>query len=185
MRKAFSLSLLFSIGIFFSIVLIGIITSAMGRLIIDLGIIGDWLLALVFILMGLYLLDWLPLNWSLLSPGTNRTKGWKEALIFGFILGIGLGPCSFAFMAPVLVVVFNTAAENILTSALLVLLFALGHCLLIVLAGTLSGWVQTYLDWSDQSKTFICIKKNYGLSYRHCWHLLCHRYCLLSFYGIF
>jgi cytochrome c-type biogenesis protein len=161
-RKAFSQSLIFSIGMFFSIVLIGIITGAMGRLMGDLGVFGDWLLALVFILMGLYLLDWLPLNWSQFSPNMDKSKGWKGALILGFILGIGLGPCTFAFMAPVMVVVFNTAAESILTSALLVLLFALGHCLLIVLAGTLSGWVQNYLNWSDQSKSLTYIKKAMG-----------------------
>jgi cytochrome c-type biogenesis protein len=43
------------------------------------------------------------------------------------------------------------------------LAFGVGHCALIVGAGTLTGKVQNYLDWSDGSKTVLIIKRTCGV----------------------
>jgi len=74
------------------------------------------------------------------------------AISLGFLLGIGLGPCSFALMAPILGIVFSAAGSQLLFALSLVLSYTIGHCLVIILAGTLAGAVQSYLHWTASSK---------------------------------
>src|SRR5512139_2366266 len=80
-RRVVLLSLLFSVGILASIVMIGTITALAGRLLGDLGRIGNAAVALAFLLFGFYLMDLLPLRWSL--PGMpTRFRGVLGALVF-------------------------------------------------------------------------------------------------------
>ena len=44
----------------------------------------------------------------------TKAKGLLAALILGLLFGIALGPCTFAYMAPVLGIVFQTAQTNYL-----------------------------------------------------------------------
>jgi cytochrome c-type biogenesis protein len=66
-------------------------------------------------------------------------------------------------MAPVLGIVFQTAQTNYALSVIFLLAFGTGHCSVIVGAGTLTGKVQKYLDWSEGSKTIILVKKICGV----------------------
>ena len=50
-------------------------------------------------------------------------KGLLVALIPGLLFGIGLGPCTFAFMAPVLGVVFQVVRSNLYYAIILLLAF--------------------------------------------------------------
>ena len=162
-KKAFKISLVFSIGILVTIAVIGLITAAMGRLLGDIGTTGNYLVAIIFLIVGLYLLDVikLPMNGSFFS-GT-RQKGYLAAFILGLLFGIGLGPCTFAYMAPVLGVVFETAQTNFLTAVILLSAFALGHCSVITIAGTVTTKLQKYLNWTEKSKAALWIKRICGV----------------------
>ncbi|HPP40585.1 MAG TPA: cytochrome c biogenesis protein CcdA, partial [Candidatus Kapabacteria bacterium] len=105
--RSFVISLIFSIGILITIAVIGIITYSLGRLLGDVGIIGNLIVASVFFVVGLYMLDILNLNWGGFSHKNTKFSGLFEPFLLGLIFGIGLGPCTFAFMAPVLGVVFQ------------------------------------------------------------------------------
>jgi len=161
--RTFNLSLVFALGILVSIAVIGGITLSMGRLMGDVGKIGNYLVAVVFFVVGLYLLDLIRLPWSGANLSGTRYKGLVAALVLGLIFGIGLGPCTFAFMAPVLGVVFEVSQTNILIALSLLSAFAFGHCIVIVLAGVLSGKVQQYLNWTDKSKTVKYVKNICGI----------------------
>lgn len=161
-RRSFWISLVFAIGILITIALIGLVTAALGRMLGDVGRVGNYIVAVVFFVVGLYLLDVIPFDWERL-PTPTRFKGLAAALILGLIFGIGLGPCTFAYMAPVLGVVYSMAAEQIGLAILLLLAFGLGHCAVIVLAGTVSRWVQSYLNWSEESKVLLWLKRLCGL----------------------
>jgi cytochrome c-type biogenesis protein len=161
-RRVFQLSLLFSLGILASIVLIGAITALAGRLLGDLGRIGNAAVAMVFLLFGFYLMDLLPLQWSL--PGMPaRFGGALGALVFGSLFGVGLGPCTFAFMAPVLGVVFAKAGSNPGVGLGLLGAFALGHCGVIVAAGTLTQSVERYLGWTGNHQALKWLRRLCGL----------------------
>lgn len=160
--RTFYISLIFSTGILITIALIGIVTASLGRLMGDIGSIGNYLVAGIFFLAGLYLLDIIKLDWNS-SFGNTKAKGPLAALILGLLFGLALGPCTFAYMAPVLGIVFQTAQTNFYMATILLLSFGIGHCAVIVGAGTMTGKVQNYLNWTDKSKAVIWIKKVCGV----------------------
>jgi len=66
-------------------------------------------------------------------------------------------------MAPVLGVVFQTAQTDYILSVILLAAFGTGHCSVIVGAGTLTGKVQRYLNWSENSRTILYIRRVCGV----------------------
>jgi len=162
-RRAFTLALLFALGILFTIALVGIATGLAGRMLGDVGAAGNYLVAVIFFAIGLYLLGVIDIPW--LGGGahpTLRRGGLVAALTIGLLFGLALGPCTFAFMAPMLGVVFRVAASNLPYAVLLVLAYAVGHCLLIVLAGTFTGAVQGYLQWNERSGMTVAVRRVCG-----------------------
>ena len=161
--RTFNISLIFSIGILITIALIGIITASLGRLIGDIGSTGNYLVAGIFFLVGLYLLGVIKFNWNTIGLRKTKATGLLAAFILGLLFGLALGPCTFAFMAPVLGVVFQTAQTNYLLAVIFLLAFGIGHCSVIVSAGTLTGKVQKYLNWSESSKAILWIERICGV----------------------
>ncbi len=163
LRRTFLISLIFAVGILLTIALIGVVTASMGRLMGDVGTIGNYFVASIFFLVGLYLLDVITLDWN--TAGLRRThlRGLPAAFVLGLLFGIALGPCTFAYMAPVLGMVFQTAQTDYLFSMALLLSFGVGHCAVIVGAGTLTGKVQQYLQWSDRSPALLRVKHVCGV----------------------
>lgn len=162
LARTFNISLVFSVGILITIALIGIITASLGRMMGDIGSAGNYLVAGIFFIVGLYLLGIIKLDWNRgLKP--TKAKGLWAALILGLLFGLALGPCTFAYMAPVLGIVFQTAQTNYFLAMMFLLAFGLGHCSVIVGAGTLTGKVQKYLNWSEESKTILWIKRICGV----------------------
>ena len=157
------LALIFAVGILFTIIIIGIITAALGRIMGDVGPYGKYAIAVVFIVVGLYLMDIirLPDTGVKLQPFGIKSV-FFSAFSLGLIFGIALGPCTFAFMAPVLGVVFQMSSTNSIAGGMLLLSFGLGHCSVIVAAGGLTSRVQAYLDWTNRSSVVLWIKRVAG-----------------------
>jgi cytochrome c-type biogenesis protein len=141
-RRAFVISNLFAIGILLSIALVGLLTSLAGRMLGDLGSLANWLVAGIFFMFGLHLLGLIPMPWSGPKQVGIQRKGLLAAFFLGAIFGIALGPCTFAFMGPVLGVAFAESSSSILYSSLLLLAYGLGHCSVIVFAGTFTEKIQ-------------------------------------------
>ena len=154
---------MFSVGILITIAAVGLITASLGRLLGDVGNIGNYLVALVFVVVGLYLLDIIKLDWAGFSGSGVKQKGWLAALILGLLFGIGVGPCTFAYMAPMLGVVFQVASTQLLFAIVLLAAFGVGHCSIIVLAGTLTEKVQQYLNWTEKTKGAVILRKVCGV----------------------
>jgi cytochrome c-type biogenesis protein len=163
MKRPYLLSLVFAVGILITIGVIGAVTASVGRMMGDVGVWGNLIVAGVFFVVGLYLMDVISLSWSGLMPRTSIVRGWRGALLLGLIFGIGLGPCTFAYMAPVLGVAFSMASTSVLRAVLLVAAFGLGHCAVIVGAGGAAGTVQKYLNWTEQSKGAMYLKRGSGV----------------------
>ena len=162
-KKAFHLSIVFSIGILISIAVIGGITAAAGRLLGDVGKIGNYIVAMIFLIFGLNLLGILPLNFPGLGTLKSQRKGYFSVLSLGLVFGLALGPCTFAFMAPMLGIVFNLTAKNLLYGLVLLSAFATGHCGVIIAAGTSTRLVQRITKWNEQSKGITIIRKICGI----------------------
>jgi cytochrome c-type biogenesis protein len=84
-------------------------------------------------------------------------------LILGLLFGIALGSCTFAYMAPMLAVTFQLAHSAPLYAAALLLAYDVGHCTVIVVAGTSTELVQHFLYWSAESKGLLLLKIICGL----------------------
>ena len=157
-RRAFWTSVLFAVGILITIAAIGAITAAAGRMMGDVGRYGNYFVALIFFAVGLHLLGVIPMPWS--GPGQvgMKRKGLVAALVLGLLFGIALGPCTFAYMAPMLGVTFKLAKSAPLYGASLLLAYGVGHCAVIVAAGTSTEMVQRFLNWNEQSKGVTVVK---------------------------
>ena len=162
-KRAFIISVLFAVGILITIGAIGAVTAALGRMMGDVGKYGNYFVALVFFVVGLHLLGVIPMPWS--GPGRvgMKRKGMLAAFILGLVFGIALGPCTFAYMAPMLGVTFKLAATNLFYGVLLLIVYGLGHCSVIVLAGTCTELVQRYMNWNEKSRGAIILKKICGI----------------------
>jgi cytochrome c-type biogenesis protein len=154
---------LFAVGILITIGAIGAITAAAGRMMGDVGKYGNYFVALIFFVVGLHLLDIIPMPFS--GPGKvgMKRKGMLAALILGLVFGIALGPCTFAYMAPMLGVTFKLASTNLAYGILLLLIYGIGHCSVIVFAGTFTEVIQRYLNWNEKSKGAIILKRVCGV----------------------
>lgn len=162
-RRATSLSAAFAGGIVASIAVVGAVTAAAGRLIGDAGPWTPTLTALVLLTVGLHFLGWLPLAWESRFRETGRGRGLPGAALLGFLFGVALGPCTFAFLAPVLGVVFSCASSQPLKAAGLLGAFAVGHGFVIVLAGASMRRSQALLNWNTGSKVAKGVKFACGL----------------------
>ncbi|MDD5440364.1 MAG: cytochrome c biogenesis protein CcdA [Candidatus Omnitrophica bacterium] len=163
-RRAFSLSLLFSLGILVTIAGIGAITGNMGRMLGDIGAWGNYFVAAIFVLVGLHLLGLVPFPFmrGIDQPGMKK-KGSLAAFLLGLVFGIALGPCTFAYMAPVLAITFSIASTKLIYGIMLLSAYGLGHCSVIVAAGTSTEAVERYLQWNEKSKGTEIIKKICGV----------------------
>ncbi len=61
-----------------------------------------------------------------------------------------------------LAVTFRMAAARMAYGILLLLAYGVGHCAVIVLAGTFTESVQHYLNWNESSQGAAILKKTCG-----------------------
>jgi len=162
-RRAFALSAVFALGVLVTLAGIGLITAAAGRLVGDIGPYGRIIVAALLVLVGLQLLGAIPLQWGGLTRAAAGRKGMLAALTLGLIFGAAVGPCTFAYMAPVLAVAFGLAVTAFMYALALLAAFAVGHCAVLVLAGSFTGAVQNYLDWNERTKGALLLRKLCGV----------------------
>jgi len=162
-KRAFLISTVFAVGILITIGVIGAVTAGAGRIMGDVGKYGNYFVALIFFAVGLHLLGVIPMPWS--GPGQvgMKRKGMLAAFMLGLVFGVALGPCTFAFMAPMLGITFKLASTKLAYGILLLFVYGVGHCLVIVLAGTCTELVQHYMNWNEKSKGSLILKKICGV----------------------
>jgi cytochrome c-type biogenesis protein len=161
-RRAFTISTLFASGILLTIGVIGAITASLGRMLGDVGAIVNYVLALILVLLGLHFLGVVPLPWSS-GPQASPRRGSLGAFLLGLVFGIGVGPCTFAYMAPMLAVTLRIALTDWWYGVLMLLLYGVGHCSVIVVAGTSVQRVQRTLQWSQDARAAQLLRRTCGV----------------------
>jgi len=144
---------LFAGGMLITVIAIGIITAALGRFLGNtgtVGLVGQLVAAVVLVVVGLWLSGLLKLPFidALTGPGLQARRGRLAAFVTGLVFGLSAGPCTFAWMAPILAVTFASAQTDIAGALWLFGWFALGHGGVLVLAGVFSGAVEKMLHWN-------------------------------------
>ena len=155
-RKATLYAVVFTTGLFLTIAAIGLICSLLGRMLGDVG--SYWTIVVGFILLWVAL-DMLGVAKCSLPGGGLMAKftlkGLTGAFVLGLAYGILSGSCTFGFIAPILAII--TVQEQILTGLIFIVLFGLGHCLPIAVAGSSTALVQRCLAnsaWQQGSHYF-------------------------------
>lgn len=161
-KRAFIVSLLFSIGILITIAIIGVFTSLAGRMLGDIGSFANYFVAIIFFVVGFHLLGIYNLPFSPKGQNVLKRKGLLAAFLLGLVFGIALGPCTFAFMAPILGITFSLSKTKLYYGISLLILYGIGHCSVIVFAGTFTEIIQNYLNWNESSKGAVILKKICG-----------------------
>ncbi len=145
-KRSLILSLSFAGGVLLTIAVIGLVTASMGRLIGDVGAWGTWLVAGLLVMFGLYMMDLLSLN----SLGQVNMKveraGFLGAFLLGLIFGIGLGPCTFAFLAPVLATVYQIADDSMIKAIMMIGAFGVKHTAVIVVNNSMSSIIIRFMQ---------------------------------------
>jgi len=139
-KKAFKLSLAFALGMAITFTALGTVAALFGKLI---GTSSDWwylALGVLMVLMALQIwevYDFIPSTYLM---SKNTKKGYTGAFVAGILGGIFSSPCS----TPVLIVLLGLVARsgNIAWGVLLLLLYSIGHSLLVLVAGTSVGFVK-------------------------------------------
>lgn len=136
-RLAARFAMLFAIGIFITIMMVGFACSLAGRM---LGDIGPWWQVAVGILL-------LWVAWTLFKPpqcsatgnilAHFQIQGAKGAFILGLAYGFLSGLCTFGFIAPILAMI--TIQEKMAAGIAMLVLFGLGHCLPLIVCGMFSA----------------------------------------------
>ena len=161
--RAAVLASLFATGMLVTIAVIGAVTAAAGRLMGDIGAFGNVLVAIIFIAVGMAFLDIFPMSWTAPSAKGLPRGGALAAFVLGLVFGIALGPCTFAFMAPMLAVTFKVAGTSPWYGGSLLAFYGLGHCSVIAAAGSSAAMTQRVLDWNAATATGKRIKRVCGI----------------------
>jgi cytochrome c-type biogenesis protein len=161
-RRAFWLSLLFAAGILVTIGAVGAATAVTGRLLGDLGANVTYVVAVLFFVIGLHFLGVIPLPFPSSGAGKSRRGGRPAAFALGIVFGAAVGPCTFAFMAPMLGVTLSLATDNVTYAMLLLGAYGVGHAAVIVAAGTFAEVVQKYLNWTSTSGGVVVLRRVCG-----------------------
>lgn len=153
MRKAFFISLNFSLGILITLIIVALISSFAGMLLGNFDLILRIIIGLLLLLVGLYFVGFISLP-SFGSAKDRRIKNhpYLSGMLLGFVFGLTLGPCVLAFMAPVLGIVITSITTRFWFCFGLISAFIIGHCGLLILAGTFTELVKKYLSWNIASK---------------------------------
>ena len=154
-RKAVLYAVVFSVGLFITIAVIGVVCAALGRMLGDVG--PYWTIAVGLLLIWIAL-DMLGVAKCSMQSGLMARltlKGLPGALVLGLAYGILSGSCTFGFIAPILAII--SVQDKLVVGTLFILLFAAGHCLPIVVAGSSTAWVKRLLvnsAWQQGGRLF-------------------------------
>ena len=160
-RRSLVFSLLFVLGLAVTFTTLGLISGLMGRMFGDVGRFWKYAVAGVCLLMGLHLLG--VIKWNLPVPAGIRVK--KQGYIGAFLLGLLFGVVSAPCAVPILAVLLAFVAEkgNILYGGFLLFVYALGHSVLVLVAGTSVGAAKGLLDSKGLRKAHAVIQKAAGV----------------------
>lgn len=154
-RKATLYAVVFTTGLFITIAVIGVACSLLGRM---LGDVGPYWTIVIGLLLVWVALDMLGVAKCSMSGGLMARltlKGLSGAFVLGLAYGVLSGSCTFGFIAPILAIV--SVQAKIFTGVVFILLFAIGHCIPIVVAGSSTAMVKRLLvssSWQQGGRFF-------------------------------
>ena len=151
----------FTIGLFITIAAVGIVCAILGRMLGDVGIWWQLLVGAVLIWVALGMLGVQACSMSGTLLYRLKLRGIHGAFGLGLAYGILSGSCTFGFIAPILAIV--SVQQKIVTGSLMMILFALGHCLPIAVAGSSTAMVRKLTENSAWQGAGLWFRRSAGI----------------------
>jgi cytochrome c biogenesis protein CcdA len=161
--RAFLFSFLFVLGLAVTFTALGMIAALAGKMYGDVGAVWNWLVAAVCLLMGLHLME--VLNVPIPSLGGRvqpKTRGMLGAFFLGLLFGLVSAPCA----GPILIVLLTYlagAGASVTWGGTLLLVYALGHSVLILVAGTSMGAARVLIESRRTATVLLGLRRSAGL----------------------
>ncbi len=160
-RQAGVYSIAFTLGLFITIAMIGIICALLGWMLGDVGnywqiVVG---LVLIWVALGMMGVEKCSTSGSLLYR--LNLRGIWGAFALGLAYGVLSGSCTFGFIAPILAII--TIQQKVAIGILFITLFAFGHCLPIVIAGSSTALVRKLIENQTWQGAGLWFRKGAGV----------------------
>jgi cytochrome c biogenesis protein CcdA len=142
-RKALLYSLIFILGLSLTFTVLGAIASLIGGLFGSVNQTWYFVVGGIAVVIGLHLVGLF--EWSLPMPVHLQPKqrGLLGAFLLGLLFGIVSSPCATPILA--LILTFVATKGEVVYGTSLLFVYALGHCALVFLAGTATGFVESFI----------------------------------------
>ncbi len=160
-KKAFKLSLTFALGSALTFTTLGTLAALLGKI---MSMTTSWwyiVLGILMVLMALQIFEVYEFIPSSYLMSRNKRKGYLGAFVAGVLGGIFSSPCA----TPVLVALLAIVAQkgNFIWGVVLLLLYAMGHSILIIITGTSIGLMTKITAHASYGKISQAIKMLMGL----------------------
>lgn len=162
--RAFSFSLVFILGLAVTFTVLGMIAALAGKMYGEVSSAWNWIVAAVCVVMGLHLAGVLtvpiPSLGGKLQP---KTRGVLGAFILGLLFGLVSAPCA----APILIVLLTYLAgsgSSVAWGGTLLLVYALGHSVLILIAGTSMGMAKKLIENKKATSALELLRRGAGVA---------------------
>ena len=141
--KAFRYSLTFTLGLSLTFTAFGAAAGILGTM---FGTVGGWwyiVAGIVALLMGGQMMGFYEISLPIKRDFKPKQGGVIGSFILGLFFGIVSSPCA----TPVLVVILTYVATKgqVLYGIALLFAYAIGHCLLMLAAGTFTGFIEAFV----------------------------------------
>lgn len=159
--KAFRYSLMFVLGLSITFTLFGMAAGLLGTMFGTVG--GGWYIAagIVAIIMGGQMMGFYEIPLSRRHDFKPKYGGAVGAFMVGLFFGVVSSPCA----TPALVVILTYVATKgqVLYGSALLFTYAVGHCVLMLAAGTCTGFVEAFVKAQTIQRVSLSMKKAGGL----------------------
>lgn len=144
-KKAFRLSVVMALGMAFTFAIFGSLASVIGHVMHDAGHWWSVFLGVLMILMALQIWDVIHIIPHIHMDQNMSRKGYIGAFLIGMLNGVFASHCATPVMIALLAMVAK-ADGSMIWGIFLMALYAIGHSILLVAAGTSYSAVQAVID---------------------------------------
>lgn len=154
-------SIFFSIGIVVTFTILGIFSVILGERLKIFGSLWYYILAAILIFVTLKIFGVIKNKEKEYCHKPKLRKGIIGAFFLGILGGIFDSPCSTPALAVILT--YSANQENILLGALLMAIYSIGHCAIIIVAGTSVEAINKLVTSSKYKKIGEILKIVFGV----------------------
>jgi len=160
-RRAAWYAIAFSVGLFITIAVVGIVCALLGRMLGDVGVWWQILVGAILIWVALGMLGVQACSMSGTLLYRLNFRGIHGAFGLGLAYGILSGSCTFGFIAPILAII--TLQQKVIAGSVMMVLFAVGHCLPIAVAGSSTAMVRKLTESGTWQEAGLWFRRSAGV----------------------